>query len=147
MVGVFLAFATSDVATVRQLGVGLAVAISIDATVVRLILLPFALRLGGRFAWWLPSWLDRRLPVLDVGVELGRDQPPAGRPTRPAAPAARDPRPRARAQRERPRPTAGAHAIAGHRVATVHELAAGPGAVTVVAAAAIVPWRPGRDGL
>ena len=147
MVGVFLAFATSDVATVRQLGVGLAVAISIDATVVRLILLPFALRLGGRFAWWLPSWLDRRLPVLDVGVELGRDQPPAGRPTRPAAPAARDPRPRARAQRERPRPTAGAHAIPGHRVATVHELAAGPGAVTVVAATAIVPWRPGRDGL
>jgi RND superfamily putative drug exporter len=155
MVGVFLAFATSDVATVRQLGVGLAVAISIDATVVRLILLPFALRLGGRFAWWIPSWLDRRLPVLDVGVDRRGDERPQDLPARPARPArpalpaasaARDPRPRTRAARERPRPVAGAPATHGHRVATVHELAPRPGAATIVAAAAIVPF-PDRDGL
>ena len=76
MVGVFLAFATADVATVRQLGVGLAVAITIDATVVRLVLLPFALRLGGRFTWWLPSWLERHLPVLDIGVDRRRNERP-----------------------------------------------------------------------
>lgn len=70
MVGVFLAFATSDVSAVRQLGVGLAIAIAIDATVVRLILLPYALRMGGRFTWWLPSWLERRLPVPAAGAAL-----------------------------------------------------------------------------
>jgi RND superfamily putative drug exporter len=69
MAGVFLAFASADVATIRQLGVGLAVAIVIDATIVRLVLLPCALRLGGRMTWWLPGWLDRRLPVIDVGTE------------------------------------------------------------------------------
>ena len=78
MVGVFLAFSTSDVATVRQLGVGLAIAISIDATVVRLLLLPYALRLGGRFTWWLPGPLERALPVLDVGVERRRQERPPG---------------------------------------------------------------------
>jgi RND superfamily putative drug exporter len=69
MAGAFLAFASSDVATIRQLGVGLAVAIVIDATVVRLVLLPAALRAGGRFTWWLPAWLERRLPVIDIGTE------------------------------------------------------------------------------
>jgi len=92
MVGVFLAFATADVATVRQLGVGLAVAITIDPTVVRLILLPFALRLGGRFTWWLPSWLDRRLPVLDIGLDRrGSDRPQHELTPTPRIPTAREP--------------------------------------------------------
>ena len=69
MAGAFLAFATSDVATIRQLGVGLAVAIVIDATVVRLVLLPAALRAGGRFTWAIPAWLDRVLPTIDIGTE------------------------------------------------------------------------------
>ena len=69
MAGVFLAFSTADVATIRQLGVGLALAVVIDATVVRLVLLPAALRLGGRFTWWLPRWLDARLPALDIGAD------------------------------------------------------------------------------
>lgn len=69
MTGVFLAFASADVATVRQLGVGLAIAIAIDSTVVRLVLLPWALRLGGRFTWWLPAWLEQRLPAVDIGGE------------------------------------------------------------------------------
>jgi RND superfamily putative drug exporter len=69
MAGVFLAFSTADVATIRQLGVGLALAVVIDATVVRLVLLPAALRLGGRFTWWMPRWLDDRLPALDIGAE------------------------------------------------------------------------------
>jgi RND superfamily putative drug exporter len=69
MAGAFLAFASSDVATIRQLGVGLAVAIVIDATVVRLVLLPAALRAGGRFTWAIPAWLDRVLPTIDIGTE------------------------------------------------------------------------------
>ncbi|MEA2266630.1 MAG: putative drug exporter of the superfamily, partial [Solirubrobacteraceae bacterium] len=72
MAGVFLVFATANVATIRQLGVGLAIAVLLDATVVRLFLLPAALRAGGRFTWWLPKWLDRTLPSLDIGVERRR---------------------------------------------------------------------------
>ncbi|MGI8801259.1 MAG: MMPL family transporter [Solirubrobacteraceae bacterium] len=77
MAGVFLVFATADVATIRQLGVGLAIAVLLDATVVRLFLLPAALRAGGRFTWWLPAWLDRALPSLDIGAErrFGRRRP------------------------------------------------------------------------
>ncbi len=54
MVGVFAAFALADVASVRQFGVGLAIAVAIDATIIRLLLLPAALRLAGRWAWWTP---------------------------------------------------------------------------------------------
>jgi RND superfamily putative drug exporter len=69
MTGVFLSFATSDVAGIRQFGVGLAIAVILDATVVRLVLLPAAMRLIGDRNWWLPGWLDRRLPHLDVEGE------------------------------------------------------------------------------
>jgi RND superfamily putative drug exporter len=66
MSGVFLAFAMTPVANTRQFGVGLTVAVLIDATVVRLILLPSLMRLLDRWCWWLPPWLDRRMPTLDV---------------------------------------------------------------------------------
>ena len=55
MLGVFLAFGLADVASLRQFGVGLAIAIVIDATLVRLVLLPAALHLAGRWAWWTPN--------------------------------------------------------------------------------------------
>ena len=55
MLGVFLAFGMADVASLRQFGVGLAIAIIIDATLVRLVLLPAALHLAGRGAWWTPN--------------------------------------------------------------------------------------------
>jgi RND superfamily putative drug exporter len=83
MAGVFLAFAGADVATIRQLGVGLAAAIVIDATFVRLVLLPYVLRLGGRWTWWLPRSLERVLPVLDIGAErrvFDRPEAPAETP-------------------------------------------------------------------
>ncbi len=66
MTGVFVAFGLSDFITLRQLGIGLAVAVVIDATIVRLVLLPAVMRLFGMSTWWLPEWLDERLPVLDV---------------------------------------------------------------------------------
>jgi RND superfamily putative drug exporter len=51
---------------VQQWGVGLAVAVILDATVVRVMLLPAAMALLGRRAWWLPRWLDRALPMIHV---------------------------------------------------------------------------------
>jgi RND superfamily putative drug exporter len=62
MTGVFTAFALSDVANLRQMGLGLAVAVMLDATVIRLFVLPAVMRRLGDRNWWLPGWLDRRLP-------------------------------------------------------------------------------------
>ena len=62
MTGVFASFAISDVANMRQLGVGLSVAVLLDATVVRLILLPAIIRLAGGACWWLPGPIARMLP-------------------------------------------------------------------------------------
>lgn len=61
MTGVFLAFAVTPLVFTRQLGVGLTVAVMLDATLVRLVLLPAAMRLCGRACWWLPRWLERAL--------------------------------------------------------------------------------------
>jgi putative drug exporter of the RND superfamily len=63
MVGVFSIFATLSLLEFKQLGVGLAAAVLIDATVVRAVLLPAAMALLGHRNWWLPAWLDRRLPA------------------------------------------------------------------------------------
>ena len=49
-----------------MIGVGLATAIAIDATVVRMVLVPATMAIMGRANWWLPSWLDRRLPHLSI---------------------------------------------------------------------------------
>ncbi len=66
MVAVFLGFATEGDLVLKQIGVGLAVAILVDATVVRMVLVPATMSLLGRWNWWLPRWLDRLLPHLDV---------------------------------------------------------------------------------
>lgn len=62
MVVVFLSFLLNDQRVVNLFGFGLAVAIAIDATLVRLVLVPAAMALADRRAWWIPQWLDRRLP-------------------------------------------------------------------------------------
>jgi RND superfamily putative drug exporter len=62
MAFVFLAFAVSPVANTRQFGIGLTVAVVLDATVVRLILLPALIRLFGDRTFAVPAWLDRVLP-------------------------------------------------------------------------------------
>lgn len=61
MCGVFIAFSTASIVNLREYGVGLTVAVLIDATIVRLVLLPAAIRLLGARAWWMPRWLDRVL--------------------------------------------------------------------------------------
>ena len=75
MVAVFLGFATETDVIVKQLGLGMAVAVVLDATVVRMVLVPATMTMLGRWNWWLPGWLDRRLPHLDVE---GRPVPVAG---------------------------------------------------------------------
>ena len=66
MMAVFIAFAGAPIATVSQLGIGLTVAVLLDATVVRIILLPALMLLIGERIWWLPCPLERVLPRLDV---------------------------------------------------------------------------------
>jgi RND superfamily putative drug exporter len=71
MISVFLAFGLSDFVVVRQFGIGLAVAVLLDATIVRLVLLPALMRLLGSRTWWMPGWLGARLPNLDVDAARG----------------------------------------------------------------------------
>lgn len=65
MVAVFAIFAGTGVPQVKEIGVGLAVAIALDATIVRLVLVPTTMQLMGDFNWWIPKWLDRILPDMD----------------------------------------------------------------------------------
>jgi uncharacterized membrane protein YdfJ with MMPL/SSD domain len=62
MVVVFLSFVLGADVSVKQIGLGLAVAVLVDATLVRLVLVPAVMELLGRANWWLPGWLDRILP-------------------------------------------------------------------------------------
>jgi putative drug exporter of the RND superfamily len=66
MMAVFVAFAGASIATVSQIGIGLTVAVLLDATVVRIVLLPALMLLLGDRVWWLPRWLDRTLPRFNV---------------------------------------------------------------------------------
>jgi RND superfamily putative drug exporter len=71
MTSVFLGFAYSHLVMVRPIGFGLAVGVLIDAVVVRMTLTPAVMHLLGDRAWYLPRWLDRLLPDLDVeGLKL-----------------------------------------------------------------------------
>ena len=73
MTAVFAVFVLTGVPSIKELGVGCAVAIALDATLVRLILVPAAMKLLGAWNWWMPSWLDRALP--DLSFEGGGREP------------------------------------------------------------------------
>jgi RND superfamily putative drug exporter len=66
MVAVFAAFIPSPDIVLKVIGLGMASAIFIDATVVRMLLVPAVMHLLGRANWWLPGWLDRRIPQLHI---------------------------------------------------------------------------------
>jgi putative drug exporter of the RND superfamily len=66
MVAVFAAFIPSPDIVLKVIGIGMASAIFIDATVVRMLLVPAVMHLLGRANWWLPAWLDRRIPQLHI---------------------------------------------------------------------------------
>ncbi|QNN52951.1 MMPL family transporter [Nocardioides mesophilus] len=84
MVAVFLGFATETDVVVKMLGFGMAVAIVLDATVVRMVLVPATMAMLGRLNWWLPGWLDRLLPTLHA--ELPGHPGPALVPAAPQDP-------------------------------------------------------------
>ncbi|CAM3236481.1 MMPL family transporter [Deinococcus deserti] len=63
---VFSAFTVGRVVASKSIGLGLATAVLLDATLVRLVLVPAFLKLAGRWNWWLPGWLDRRLPHVHI---------------------------------------------------------------------------------
>ena len=86
MVVVFGVFVTLELTIIKQLGFGLAVAVFIDATVVRSILLPASMRLLGDWNWWLPSFL-RWLPHVTIEAEgdLDASGPPGDARREPAA--------------------------------------------------------------
>jgi RND superfamily putative drug exporter len=73
MSSVFAVFVLTGVPSIKELGMGCAVAIALDATLVRLVLVPAAMVLMGRWNWWMPSWLDRALP--DLSFESGTAEP------------------------------------------------------------------------
>jgi RND superfamily putative drug exporter len=94
MISVFGAFIFSSDVTLKMFGLGLATAVLIDATLVRMVLVPATMALLGRANWWIPRWLDRVLPRVDIegdiegdvedGVEDGAEGGSVGTPgTRP----------------------------------------------------------------
>jgi RND superfamily putative drug exporter len=70
MIAVFIGFAFAGMPLVAQLGVACAVAIAVDATVVRLVLVPALMAMFDQWNWWLPRWLDRVLPEVDFEKPL-----------------------------------------------------------------------------
>ncbi|MEY4989122.1 MAG: hypothetical protein RI933_755 [Actinomycetota bacterium] len=71
MITVFGGFAFSHLAMIRPVGFGLAIGVLFDAFLVRLLLVPAAMSMLGKAAWWMPKWLDRILPDVDVeGAKL-----------------------------------------------------------------------------
>ena len=64
-------FAFAEIVLIKALGIGVALAVALDATIVRALLVPSTMRLLGRWNWWMPAWLERRvgsrLPTLGEG--------------------------------------------------------------------------------
>jgi RND superfamily putative drug exporter len=86
MVSVFGGFVFSHLSIIRPLGFALAAGVLFDAFLVRLLLVPALMHLFGRAAWWLPKWLDRILPNVDVeGASLERPAFPRGAHTVPVS--------------------------------------------------------------
>jgi RND superfamily putative drug exporter len=66
MVCVFAAFVLGDDRALKLFGLGMAVAVFLDATIVRMLLVPATMELLGDRNWWIPKWLDRILPRVNV---------------------------------------------------------------------------------
>ncbi|MGH9174147.1 MAG: MMPL family transporter, partial [Vicinamibacterales bacterium] len=89
LIGTFGSFAVADILTVKEIGVGLAIGVLIDATIVRVIMVPATMRLAGSANWWMPAWLKSIVPELKEGpvgdiapLPIPRPMPaPAGMPS------------------------------------------------------------------
>jgi RND superfamily putative drug exporter len=82
MVVVFLAFALSEVVLIQAVGVGMALAVALDATLVRVLLVPATMRLFGTANWWAPAWLHALRQWM--GLEPPAPRAPPRRPFPPA---------------------------------------------------------------
>jgi RND superfamily putative drug exporter len=71
MICVFGGFVLGDDPVLKMMGLGLATAIFVDATIVRIVLVPATMKLMGDANWWLPAWLDRILPTVDIEGDPG----------------------------------------------------------------------------
>jgi RND superfamily putative drug exporter len=87
MVVVFGSFVTSDARVMKLLGLGLAAAIFVDAFVIRVVLMPAVMRLLGRANWYLPGWLDRVLPHLEIDGDVSAEREEASGEERELEPA------------------------------------------------------------
>jgi len=89
MISVFGSFVLTNDLITKSIGLSLAVGVAIDAFIVRMTLVPAVMALMGRRAWWMPSWLGRLLPDLDLeGAKLQAPMEPATCEGHPAAPVA-----------------------------------------------------------
>ncbi|MEU2433354.1 MMPL family transporter [Streptomyces sp. NPDC007861] len=77
MISVFLAFVLSGDRVIAMFGIGLAAAVALDAFVLRTLLVPALMHLLGGANWWLPGWLDRRLPRISIETPANRESPRA----------------------------------------------------------------------
>jgi RND superfamily putative drug exporter len=84
MVCVFGSFVFGDNRIIKEFGFGLAIAVLIDATVVRMILVPATMELLGDANWWFPKWLERFVP--NIHIEGEPDSPAVGTPGQPDEP-------------------------------------------------------------
>ncbi len=91
MVVVFGSFMLEEVRDIKVFGLGLAVAVLLDATLVRMLVVPATMELLGDRNWWLPRWLDRFLPRLDVEGGPGAAEPRPTESPEPAPPAGEEP--------------------------------------------------------
>ncbi|MGI5200255.1 MMPL family transporter [Spirillospora sp. CA-108201] len=76
MIVVFASFMITNVVEVKQMGFALAVAVAVDATLIRVVVVPALMRLAGRANWWLPAWLDRALPSAQLTEVAGATRAP-----------------------------------------------------------------------
>jgi RND superfamily putative drug exporter len=72
---VFGSFVLGDIRVLKLFGLGLATAVFVDASVVRMVLVPATMELLGNANWWLPKWLDRVVPNLSVDLPVPRVEP------------------------------------------------------------------------
>src|SRR6266498_1202308 len=75
MLVVFSGFLRADILMIKELGFGFGVAVLLDATIVRILLVPAVMRLLGERAWWLPGWLARILPKVELDKEVATPVP------------------------------------------------------------------------
>jgi len=75
LIGTFGSFASADVLIVKEIGLGLAIGVLIDSTIVRVIMVPATMRLMGNANWWMPGWLRRIVPELREGAALPAPSP------------------------------------------------------------------------